>query len=64
VDQLDVPFLAPAQKVPAGQFRALVAANRFRLSPVLAGIGVWGKGSAFGDDPNFSRDIRRGHPGF
>jgi hypothetical protein len=33
VDDLNLPLLAPAQEMPTGQFRAVVAANRFWLSP-------------------------------
>jgi hypothetical protein len=32
VHQLDLPFHAPRQKMPAGQFRSVVAADRLRLS--------------------------------
>src|ERR1700674_1040098 len=35
VDQLNLPLLAPAQEVPAGQFRTVVTANRFRFSPTF-----------------------------
>src|SRR5258707_410085 len=35
VNQLNLLLLAPAQEVSAGQFPAVVAANRFRLSPAF-----------------------------
>jgi len=35
MDQSNLPLFAPAQKVPAGQLRPIVATNRFRLSPTF-----------------------------
>jgi hypothetical protein len=34
---LNLPFLTPAQEVPAGQFRAVVAPNRFRFAALFSG---------------------------